>query len=71
MKVYEQIVRGCIDCPNRENYSSDGKWECRCKKVYHRNRNYRLVHEEDYTIRDENGVLQGFGYPDWCPLEDA
>jgi len=69
MKIYTLEVRGCIDCPNKLSYGC-GKWECRCQKVYSRNRNNRLVHEEDYTIRNADGELIGFGSPEWCPLQD-
>ena len=71
MKLYIKEVDGCIWCPHhmRRGYSNDKATEGRCKAMFSRKNNYKLIREHEMCNR-EHPQNPYYAFPEWCPLKD-
>jgi len=69
MKVYTQLIAGCIWCPFHTRYGMDNTDEGRCDKVHVRNDNAKLIREHELRSVT-NDYCDFMVFPDWCPLEN-
>lgn len=71
MKLYIEEIHGCFWYPHHifKGYPSDKDTQGRCKAVFTRKDNYKLIWEDDMYIKN-HPQNPYYTFPKWCPLKD-